>query len=189
MKTIDDMEEQRWVDIARKGKQPMGIHGEKEQETAEPPWHFTTERKQLMAKRLLNGAVWICEYAVKQTFKVVIDSRAIEWVINTIQGEGVQEESDSMARLQITRICNEEKGGTNTQVQTFLDLLESKAITHADDGNLGTTIIQNREAENPTLALPASQPDLAFTTMTVVIDRRPTTTGDLIALMRGPKIE
>ncbi|KAK9110285.1 hypothetical protein Sjap_018345 [Stephania japonica] len=112
-----EMQEENWVSVARKGHQNgntmrqalNGGGGENNR------WYFVAGRKQLAVEKLRNNAIRLIEYSAKQTFSVVIDSRAIRWLLKEIsQGGGQTKDNfsasywhEGMVTISVQRIKND----------------------------------------------------------------------------------
>ncbi|KAK9145733.1 hypothetical protein Sjap_005636 [Stephania japonica] len=78
-------------------------------------WYFVAGRKQLAVEKLRNNAIRLIEYSAKQTFSVVIDSRAIRWLLKEIsQGGGQTKDNfsanfwhEGMVTISVQRIKND----------------------------------------------------------------------------------
>ncbi|KAK9134570.1 hypothetical protein Syun_013900 [Stephania yunnanensis] len=80
------MVREAWTEVIRKGKQKVGETNGWNNKGNEIRWYFMGEKKQFSVDLLKSGAIRVTEFSAKQSYIVLIDSRAVQWMVGVING-------------------------------------------------------------------------------------------------------
>ncbi|KAK9150173.1 hypothetical protein Syun_008482 [Stephania yunnanensis] len=80
------MVREAWTRGSSKRKQKVGEKNERNNEGNQIRWYFMGEKKQFSVDLLKCRAIKVTEFSFKKSYAVLVDSRAVQWMVGVING-------------------------------------------------------------------------------------------------------